>query len=673
MTSGTPVPAPRRRRRWLRLLVQLTIAGVILLTAGTVGFVEYSGQPSFCKNCHNMVPYYESWKTSSHKDVKCILCHYAPGIKAEAMGKFQAANQVVKYITRQYGMKKPWAEIDDAACLRSGCHVEAKLSSEVDFKGVRFSHADHLGELRRGKQLRCTSCHSQIVQGAHVAVTEETCFLCHFKERRTAEPVAGCIGCHPAPPRLEQAGGVVIDHPQFVRDLVSCLSCHSQVVQGTGGVDQSRCFNCHNEPARLQEFGNTSLLHRKHITEHKVECTQCHDPIEHRVVTPPGMATGTESLDCASCHQGVHTAQQRLLAGVGGHGVESLPSAMFRAQVSCKSCHELNRRTRGHENVQVAGAASCMACHGTRYADILPSWQEEMTRRLERVERVVRGAEAVRAAGTAAGRRAADSLLGLARENVELVRVGRGAHNVGYADRLLHAAVDLTRRAVGAGGLPFDVGRVDLGPALDRSACLQCHLAVARQAGVFQGARFAHEPHLGAGLPCTACHTPLDDHGKITLRSSADCQGCHHRAAEPATCRHCHTGSNAVPAGVIPRPAGDFPHPAHVAIGFACTVCHQAPAMRAADLNCDNCHGAHHLPAATCLACHRADQGVKAKHMQAAIAHRPCTGCHGDKVAGLTEWSRQICTVCHTDRVQHNAPVACDQCHQMTPLSGAGG
>jgi nitrate/TMAO reductase-like tetraheme cytochrome c subunit len=74
MTRGTPVPTPRRRR-WLRLLVQLTIAGVILLTAGTVGFVEYSGQPSFCKNCHNMVPYYESWQTSSHKDVKCILCH----------------------------------------------------------------------------------------------------------------------------------------------------------------------------------------------------------------------------------------------------------------------------------------------------------------------------------------------------------------------------------------------------------------------------------------------------------------------------------------------------------------------------------------------------------------------------------------------------------------------
>jgi hypothetical protein len=665
--------APPPRRRWLRLFVQLTIAGVILLAIGTVGFVEYSAQPSFCKHCHNMVPYYESWKTSSHKDVKCILCHYAPGIKAEAMGKLQAANQVVKYITKQYGMK-PWAEIDDAACLRSGCHVEAKLSAEVDFKGVRFSHADHLGELRRGKQLRCTSCHSQIVQGAHVAVTEETCFLCHFKERRTAEPVAGCIGCHPAPPRVERPDGVVVDHPQFVQDLVSCLSCHAQVVRGTGDVDQSRCFHCHNEPARLQEYTNSALLHRKHIAEHKVECTQCHAPIQHRMEAPAAIPAAGPSLDCGSCHQGVHVAQQRLLAGVGGHGTEDLPSAMYLARVSCKSCHELNRQTRGHENVQAAGEASCMACHGTRYANILPTWQREMTQRLERVERVVHGAEGVRGSASAGARRAVDSLLGLARANVELVRVGRGAHNVGYADRLLRAAVALTRRAVAAGGLPYDVGGVDLGPPLDRNACLQCHLGVERQTGTFEGARFPHERHVvNGGLGCAACHTPLEDHGKITLGSTADCQGCHHRGAEPSTCGRCHAGANGVPAGVIPLPAGDFAHAVHVGIGLPCATCHQSPTMSAANLTCDNCHGAHHLPGATCLACHRAETGVKAKHMQAAIAHRPCTGCHGDKVAGLTQWSRQVCTVCHTDRVQHNAPVACDRCHQMTPLSGAGG
>ena len=144
--------------------VQVLILLALLAGIGAFGFIEYSAQPSFCTNCHNMQPYYDSWATSSHNDVPCIKCHYAPGIKAEAMGKMQAANQVVKYVTGSYGTR-PWAEIEDAACLRSGCHTTRTLEGELVFAGVRFDHRHHLTQLRRGKQLRCTSCHSQIVQG----------------------------------------------------------------------------------------------------------------------------------------------------------------------------------------------------------------------------------------------------------------------------------------------------------------------------------------------------------------------------------------------------------------------------------------------------------------------------------------------------------------------------
>jgi trimethylamine-N-oxide reductase cytochrome c-type subunit TorC len=121
----------RRFSRPLKIAIQLGILAVILLVVVTVGFIEYSAQPSFCTNCHIMQPYYDSWSTSSHNNVKCISCHYAPGIKAEAMGKLQAANQVVKYVTGAYGMK-PWAEIEDAACLRSGCHTERALEGQLN-------------------------------------------------------------------------------------------------------------------------------------------------------------------------------------------------------------------------------------------------------------------------------------------------------------------------------------------------------------------------------------------------------------------------------------------------------------------------------------------------------------------------------------------------------------
>lgn len=53
-------------------------------------------------------------------------------------------------------------------------------------------------------------------------------------------------------------------------------------------------------------------------------------------------------------------------------------------------------------------------------------------------------------------------------------------------------------------------------------------------------------------------------------------------------------------------------------------------------------------------------------------AHDGCAACHGEKIAGVKEWSREVCTVCHVDRTDHNAPMRCDQCHQVPPLARGG-
>ncbi len=57
---------PEKRRRVLRIVVQGFILLILLAGVGTVGFIEYAAQPSFCTNCHNMQPYYDSWTTSTH-------------------------------------------------------------------------------------------------------------------------------------------------------------------------------------------------------------------------------------------------------------------------------------------------------------------------------------------------------------------------------------------------------------------------------------------------------------------------------------------------------------------------------------------------------------------------------------------------------------------------------
>jgi nitrate/TMAO reductase-like tetraheme cytochrome c subunit len=654
-----------RLRRLARALIPAAILAVLLLTITTVGFVEYSSRPSFCNNCHIMEPYYESWASSSHRDVACIECHYAPGIRAEAMGKLQAANQVVKYVTGAYDVK-PWAEIEDAACLRSGCHSERKVEGVVDYQGVRFDHAEHLSELRRGKQLRCTSCHSQIVQGEHVAVTQSTCILCHFKGQPPAAPIGGCTGCHAAPPRVVSPAGYVVDHDQYVRDRVSCVSCHSEVTTGTGDAEESRCFGCHNEPDRLGQFENTTLLHRVHIAERNVECNQCHTPIQHRVVA---LAT-TFELDCASCHVRVHDAQRRLYAGMGGHATKDAPSKMFLARVSCVGCHALPAEVRGHEGVRLAGEASCLSCHGIRYANMLPSWQREMDRKLGRVAPVVSGARASLGGARPGRRAAADSLLRLAQNNVDFVRVGKAAHNVLYADQLLRASLTLVEEAVRAGGLPYRVPAIDLGAPVGAAACFACHLGAERARVPFAGAMFGHAPHvLRAGLGCADCHTPLERHGGTTLTSPAACAACHHAQIRPMNCARCHTGPGGAPDSIMRLAAGDFAHAPHREANLACTACHTPPAMSARDLRCAQCHAPHHQPEASCLSCHRG--GALRYHTRA--AHVACVQCH-QTTPGLTQWSRQVCAVCHTDRATgHYTGKACETCHKVPPFSAPRG
>jgi len=72
------------------------------------------------------------------------------------------------------GLTNLHAEINDGSSLQKGCHRSQDLKAKMIFKNVAFDHGKHLEELRRGKKLRCTTCHAQIVQGAY--------FFTHFSK-----------------------------------------------------------------------------------------------------------------------------------------------------------------------------------------------------------------------------------------------------------------------------------------------------------------------------------------------------------------------------------------------------------------------------------------------------------------------------------------------------------
>jgi nitrate/TMAO reductase-like tetraheme cytochrome c subunit len=484
VTEGNP-PAKRSRtlgllglrRRPGRLLPLgftrwgWTLLVVIVGVAGALGFAEYSMQPDFCRSCHLMEPYYQAWHTSTHKGVPCTDCHFEPGLENTLKGKWQASTQAIKWATGTYG-SKPHAEVRDSSCMRSGCHEQRLLEGRVkwDVPSVRgghvtinFDHAPHLGGERRGKQLRCVSCHSQIVQGQHIVVTLDTCFLCHFKgfeHGRHEETMGGCEACHGVPKDKIRLATGVFDHAEYVSRGVECQSCHADVVKGNGAVPKQVCWNCHNQPTHISRYGESHLIHSKHVSDHKVECSSCHVQIEHSLSASAAAGLGIQhaSLEagtCAQCHEQTHGGPAELYRGVGGRGVPDMPSPMSRARVSCIACHQQQKNSSGDSLVIgqtfLAAQESCDVCHGTKYVGVLDNWRQIVTAHLDKAEAAYlvakQNADAAARSIPSDQQLAVSRLLDDANHNIRLVRLGHGSHNVNYSTALLNVAIEWCQKA----------------------------------------------------------------------------------------------------------------------------------------------------------------------------------------------------------------------------------
>lgn len=579
MSEGSTQPDGRRLFRGMPartlILAGGLAAGLALVAMGTA--MEVSSQPKFCGSCHIMEPYYDSWTESSHRNIACVDCHIPPGVTAELRKKYEAVSMVARYFTGTYGTN-PWAEIDDASCLR--CHQRRLLAGRELFGDVLFDHSAHLAGMRRGKTLRCTSCHSQIVQGSHIAVTPSTCILCHFKDQAPGAKLSECTLCHNVPDKVIRRDTLTFDHGDVSRLGMECRSCHSRPEGSNGDVPRERCLTCHNQAERLEHYEDVELLHNYHVAEHKVDCTNCHLEIEH--VAPTDLELATTS--CDSCHQAGHTPQHMLYSGSGGRHVEPLPDPMFLAGVRCEGCHIALPGSSA--TTHVASEVSCMSCHGPTYAAIYRDWQEGIGQRLGALQgQLARTEKALGAAQPAP--------LDDARFNLGLVEHGHGVHNVGYAYALLQRSHEDMNAARGERGLPpLDTPWTTI-PY--RSACLNCHRGVEDQKGSIFGRPFAHEPHVQrAGLRCDSCHRPHEEREKreIVRFDAAGCSSCHHQDTE-RDCVSCHAAPG--PAQAIRTSRGEFDHAFHVE-GFEldCSDCHvpgKGGGLELQGLTCTGCHG----------------------------------------------------------------------------------
>lgn len=589
-----------------KALRRAALAVAILLVVGAGVFVRVSESPQFCLSCHIMKPYYDAWEESSHKDVNCLECHYPPTLGGHIASKFRAISQVVQYFTGSYGTRF-WAEIPDEACLREGCHDTRLLSGSVTFKeGIAFDHAFHLGEMRRGKKLRCTSCHSQIVVGTHIEVTESVCFTCHFKGATLGKGTADCLLCHGPPAEVVTYKGLTFDHGDYLAREVPCTKCHLHVVEGDGEVPDTRCYSCHGD--RSDAVTDPVLLHRIHVTDHKVECFECHLEIRHGALELSPMLTP----NCGSCHGEMHAPAENLYVGTGGLDTASVPDAMFEAQVSCAGCHVAP--STGALEAFAAGmphatGEACVTCHGAGYDRVLKDWQRdtrEAHRKASALVAAAKGAVYASGAGDAA-RAKARTLIAQAEKNLELVaRDGSwGAHNVIYANALIETAAakaDSAAKSVGR-KVSYSVAAFEV-PAEKDTCAWRCHFGVERQPITVHGKSFDHGLHLSReGIECGSCHD-MERHG-VTLSTAYNCSACHHVKAE-GDCGRCHGDVSHL---TVTYKGKAFDHGAHAArSGLSCAGCHPAEGPTGVTGDCSACH--HRPRGKSCEECHPVPAGT---------------------------------------------------------------
>jgi predicted CXXCH cytochrome family protein len=439
--SDTDDQRPYGRRVKTAILQLAAVFGtmILLVVLMTGGAAHYTSQSHFCASCHIMEPYYVSWQESTHHDVACIKCHFPPGAGEKVRGKLQGLVQLLKYVTETAGPRLA-AEIPDESCLR--CHDTRLLSGRVEFQGMPFDHAPHLADTRRGKKLRCTSCHSQIVQGEHMSVTSSTCFLCHFKDGALNEGIGTCTRCHQIPEEtFDLGGGVMFTHELAYERGIDCASCHSDVVRGNGEVPPERCTVCHNRPEDLQQIDDHEFIHQKHVTDHKIDCLDCHLEIHHSA--DPHKLEHAAS-DCASCHPNQHRAQIHMLRGEGSKIVGDDRGSMALAGITCLSCHQAQDTSVTGAVLWRASTGVCTHCHDDAATERLLVRHEQIKDSLADIEAGLNQArEATSAADLDVSRtvevsRKLDDL----GDDLEFLRVGNSIHNMHYADTLLHSLVE---------------------------------------------------------------------------------------------------------------------------------------------------------------------------------------------------------------------------------------
>jgi len=579
----------KHKKRKKRLFIFGGIALFVLVLF--VAAVEFTSHSGFCASCHYMKPFFYSWETSSHSEFECSACHYPPsgGIRSVLRKKIEGLVMVGRYWTKLYVKSKPWAEIRDESCLTEGCHDKRLLEGRVKFKKVIFDHKIHFEDLKRGKRLQCTSCHSQIVQGEHITVTESTCFICHFKKSEHYPQIDDCSHCHTKETLVDNESAR-FNHSLVFDNGFTCDKCHSDTVIGDGEVPRENCYKCHWERERLEKYDDTDLMHTEHIYEDKIECNQCHMEIQHKIIKD------IESIaNCQSCHTDFHKAQKMLYIGEGGKGVSHpMPNIMLEKGLSCKGCHIFHEEAKGDGikgETFVSEAEACESCHGKGFSLILRDWEASTAKKLIQIRSIYNATLQNVKGSRHTNKKSAESLMEEALFNIEIVDKGKSVHNVAYSQELLFAAYNKMLEALNIIESRYKPPMIDAPAKNIPTQCSNCHQGIEEINTYVFGLNFPHKKHLiEQNIQCDTCHSNVRTHGDF-IATKQSCASCHHKDPKK-DCTSCHQLQKTFyQGGVLNK--HEVPGDIMFEAGAECTDCHlngKNNIFRSDAKKCMDCH-----------------------------------------------------------------------------------
>lgn len=359
-------------------------------------------------------------------------------------------------------------EIEDWIAARGLSALRSRILEYAD-----LVHMEVRIEQLRG--LTCISCHEfDDSLENHFAVARTTCYTCHFINQPFNGGTGRCLKCHEPPqgevavhfPAGQATDGrlrneemvVTMDHTRIVANNVDCVSCHADLIEGTGEVTRQECTACHDQEHYYRDFNNLTTevvrhYHRAHTPGQHARCTDCHSVIQHRLVRLEDPSDAAALLrpvrnDCQHCHPDHHREQVQLLIGQGGYveGAPPVPGPMSIARANCRACHILPTTDEKGDFLLKASPESCRGCHGEEYRTLFQQWRNAISSRLTEAQNLlseVRAQLAQPAPGV--DRRTPEELVARAAANIRLVAVGNGIHNKNYALNLLDQAIlDLT-------------------------------------------------------------------------------------------------------------------------------------------------------------------------------------------------------------------------------------